>query len=127
MKKIIILLVMVTSLCLSQNQVKIDSTINHYFKALDLELSKDKDINKDIFYFNQFTLENGEIIYVNKYANKAIFFFQKITKIPAPTKNTAQSLASYVDEETLKKWKDWCSQNKRKIKWYKKEKTPFVK
>lgn len=87
-------------------QNKIDSTFNYYFKALELELKENKDLNNNISYFDVITLGDGEKIYINKYANDAIIFFQGITKINALTKYIAQSHAHYVDEEILKSWKN---------------------
>jgi hypothetical protein len=114
-------------LSFGQNQVKIDSTFNHYFKALNLELSKNKDLTDNISYFDEIILDSDEKIYINKYANNAITFFQKITNIDAPKKYTGQSLAFYIDEETLSKWKQWYFLNKEKIKWCNKQQIPYVK
>ncbi|WP_396211399.1 hypothetical protein [Flavobacterium sp.] len=127
MKTINIFFIMFSIIAFGQNQVKIDSTFNHYFKALDLELSENKNLNENGLYFDEMTLDDGEKIYINKYANKAIIFLQEITKIKAPVKFTAQSLASYVDKETLEKWKHWYFLNKRKIKWCKKDNLPYIK
>ncbi len=111
---------------ISFGQNKIDSTFNHYFKALELELKENKDLNNNISYFDVINLDDGEKIYINKYANDAIIFFQGITKINAPTKYIAQSHAHYVDKEILKSWKNWYVLNKDKIKWCKRDKKPYI-
>jgi hypothetical protein len=107
-------------------KIKLISTFNHYFKALELELKENKDLNNNISYFDVITLEDGEKIYINKYANEAMIFFQGITKINAPTKYTAQSHTHYVDEKILKSWKNWYVLNNNKMKWSKRDKKPYI-
>lgn len=111
---------------MSFSQNKIDSTFNHYFKVLELELKENKDFSNNISYFKEITLDDGKKIYINKYANEAIIFFQGITKINAPTKCTIQSQAHYVDKEILKSWKNWYVLNNNKIKWSKRDKKPYI-
>lgn len=105
-----------------QNLTKADSVFSHYFKALKLELSKNKNLDKDRFYFDEIILNNGKTVFVNKYANEAIFFFQKLTNINAPAKYIGQSYASFIDRKTLKKWQSWYTKNKKNIRWCDKEK-----
>jgi len=70
----------------AQKEIKIDSTFNHYFKVLDLELKDNKNIKEKIHLYNEIVLDNGEKVYVSKCANQAVSFLQKISKIDAPKK-----------------------------------------
>lgn len=72
-------------------------------------------------------LDNYEKAYTNKYLGNAINFFQTITEISAPIKHQAQTLRPYIDEKTLKDWKDWYALNRKKIKWCENEKAPYLK
>lgn len=101
-----------------QYQLKIDSIFNHYFKALDLELSKKIEIKKNVTYYDEIILDNGEKVYTNKYGGEAIIFLQKITEIKAPTKHTGIYMSPYVTKDILKKWKSWYKQNRNTINWY---------
>lgn len=126
MKTLIIFFVICNIVVFGQSPNKIDSVFKHYFKALDLELSKKKNLDKDKLYFDSITLDDGETIFVNKYANEAMSFFQRLTKINAPAKYTGQSYASFIDKKTLKKWKHWYIENRENIRWCDKEKKPHL-
>lgn len=124
----LIFFLLFTILSLGQNQIKIDSTFHHYFKALELETSGEKiDFSKDGLYYEQVFLDDGEIVSRNKYAGEALTFFEEITKIKAPVKETAIWLSPNVDKNVLMKWKEWYSQNKKKIKWCENLKKPCIK
>ena len=110
----------------AQKEIKIDSTFNHYFKVLDLELKNDKNIKENIHLYNEITLDNDEKVYVSKYANQAISFLQKISKIDAPKKHIGESMAYYVDKEALIEWRKWYTLNREKISWCKKKKKPYI-
>jgi len=124
--KVLTMLFMMFSLIGYSQSRKIDSTFKHYFKALELELSPEKDIIKNKEYFNEIELDS-EKVYINKYSNDAIHFLQNISKINAPIKSRGIYMPSYVDEKTLQMWKDWYILNNKKIKWCKKEKRPYLK
>lgn len=115
-----------SNVAFGQNLTKADSVFSHYFKALKLELSKNKNLDKDRFYFDEIILNDGKTVFVNKYANEAIFFFQKLTKINAPAKYIGQSYASFIDRKTLKKWQSWYTKNKKNIRWCDKEKKIYL-
>lgn len=122
MKVLIIFFMVYSTIALGQNPTKVDSVFNHYFKALNLELSKNKNLDQNRYYFDEITINDGSSVFVNKYAKEAIFFFQRITKINAPAKYMGQSYASFIDKKTLKKWKHWYIENKKNIGWCDKEK-----
>ena len=128
MKKIILIILFIPfTTVFSQNIVKVDSTFNHYFKALELEISEKKDPGGiDSEFYEEVTLGNNEKAYVNIYANEAIVFLEKITKINAPEKISANTIAHYVDKITLKKWKQWYDNNKYRIKWCEKKQKPYM-
>lgn len=128
MKKIInYSLALSFAICFSQNNVKIDSTFNHYFKALELEISEKKDpAGVDSEYYNEVTLDDYGKVYINKYGNEAIIFLQEISKIKAPKKRAANTIAHYVNKDVLTKWKLWYNNNKNRIKWCDKKKKPYI-
>ena len=106
--------------------MKIDSTFNHFFKALDLELSTKKDIEKNASYYKEIIIDN-EKFYTNKYAGDAMTFLQEITGINAPVKDTGIYMSPFVDINVVKRWKKWYAQNKRVIVWCEELKKPCVK
>lgn len=110
----------------AQKEIKVDSTFMHYFKVLDLELKGDKNLRENIRLYDEIILNNGEKVYVNKYVNQAISFLQNISKINAPKKYVGQSMAYYVDEEIINRWKEWYTVNRSIISWCIKKKEPYI-
>ncbi|VAV85896.1 hypothetical protein MNBD_BACTEROID02-810 [hydrothermal vent metagenome] len=126
MKKFVFLFtLLVSSSVISQNDVKIDSVFQFYFKVIEIELGKDNLI-KYPNLSEEIDLGNGEIGIINKYNHEAIRFFEKISRIKATKKNIGISLVSVVNEEVLYKWKKWYSTNKHKIIWNKRKQKPKI-
>lgn len=126
MKILIIIFTILSITTFGQTRNKVDSVFKHYFKALDLELSKKKDLNRDSLYFDKIVLNDGEVVFVNKYANEAMVLLQRLSEIKTPNKYIAQSHASFVDKRTLRKWKHWYIENKKNINWCYKEKKVYL-
>ena len=120
---------------MSQNNTKIDSVFNRNFKILEFELNlfklTENEIENNIEFFHRIYLVDGEITYINQYIFEAILFFENITYVRAPIKKNKSSymkpFQSYVDTETVLKWRQWYFENKDNIIWCKKYQKPILK
>jgi len=109
----------------SQNDKKIDSVFQHYFKIVEIELKQDNLMNYPDLY-EEISLGNGEKGYINKYLNEAIVYFEKISKIKAPKEKKGINVVSIVNKDVLNKWKAWYVENEERISWCEKKSKPKI-
>lgn len=119
MKTINLAFVLFTINSFGQYQTKIDSTLNHNFKVLEMELGKIKTrkLDNKNFYYEEMILDNGKKVYNNKYVRDAVIFFEDISGIKTPRIQKAQGIYPILDERTYKLWKKWAAVNKKNILW----------
>lgn len=133
MKTINILVLLCFSFLNGQNISKTDSIFNRNFKIINIELNLTQitDFEKNIEFFDKIVLDNGEILYLNKYIYDAIEFLEDITNIKAPLKKNDSSYikpySKYVNAITAEKWKIWYIENKENLKWSEKRQKPILK
>ena len=109
----------------AQEERKIDSVFQHYFKVIEIELGIDNlsnypDLQEEV------SLVNGETGYINKYYNEGVSFLECISKIKAPKSEKGINVESVVDEELLLKWKNWYEDNKDRITWNQRKSEPKI-
>lgn len=121
------IITLISLLCFSQEEKKIDSVFSLNFHILEIELKGNNDFAKDKKLYDEIILDNGQINYINKYLAESIIFFENITKIKAKREHKALSINPYVDRKILRKWKKWYALNKAKVVWCIEENTPCLK
>ena len=125
MRKILIILLAFPHFTLAQNEKKIDSVFQHYFKVIEIELGED-DLIKYPNLIEEIKIDNRGNSYVNRYYNESINFLEKISGITAIKKEKGQTITSIVDIALLTKWKEWYRENMYRISWSKSKSKPKI-
>jgi hypothetical protein len=115
-----------------QSDHKIDSTFNFYFTVVEIEANHYAPSKyPEYFYKIQHDSNDHDTVYINKYLDRAVNFFQGISGINAPLQENKSSyvrqFSPYVTPEIVLKWKNWYVAIRKKIIWSKNQNKPKLK
>ncbi|MGU9937375.1 hypothetical protein F0358_16060 [Empedobacter brevis] len=126
-KQILFIFLFVASNNLSAQKInKIDSVINHYILISKITIGEE-DIRKYPNLYEKKIIEGfKDPIYINKYEEESINFFEQLTAINTNKKHRGLYMVKELDKNIFNSWIEWIKIHKGELQWCESKKMIIV-